>query len=287
MSHPRVYLLGTGTCRTDLAYGQSGACVINGSTTFIFDLGAGSLERLERIGAFEQCRDLHIHISHRHIDHAIGVFPLLQCLTYSDDARHLAVQHVTIHATQEVCDLIAQVRALWGVAETCLATSDPRCEARTLNYQPGPNYANWRYTVAGIEIESVHLPEHNNHGIRFMSRGVRYALTGDATFPGDGLTTFCRDTDICVLDFGHLTNRRLSHNLFEIDLTAVVDLIADSEARTIYASHMYLRHLQDRILTAAEREHEITRLLDETSRRAKALGFNGVLVRAQDCIEIT
>jgi hypothetical protein len=287
MPHSRVYLLGTGTCRTDLSYGQNGACLINGATTFIFDVGASSLERLERVGAFEQCRDLHIHISHRHTDHAIGVFPLLQCLTYSDDARHLAVQHVTIHATQEVCDLIAQVRAVWGAEETCLATPYPGCEARTLTYRPGPNHADWRYTVSGIEIESVHLPDSNNHGIRFVSNGIRYAFTGDATALGDALTTFCRDTDICVFDFGHMTNRRLPDNRFEIDLSAAVDLVSHSNARTIYASHVYVRHLQDRVLTAAEREHEIVRLIDETFQRAKAHGFKGKLLHAQDCLEIT
>jgi hypothetical protein len=280
---PRVYLLGTGTCRSDPAHGQAGACFIHDTTTFIFDVGAGSLERLERVGAFERCHDLHIHLSHRHTDHAIGIFPLLQCLTYSDDARHLAVQRVTIHATEEVCALIKEVRALWGEVETCLATPYPGCEVRHLEYKPGPDLQDWRYLVAGIEIESVHLPDSNNHGIRFAAGGVRYALTGDATVPNEALKAFCGDTDVCVFDFGHITNRRLPDNRFEIDLSAAIDLVAHSNARTMYASHVYLRHFQDRHLSSAERAHETARLIQQTAEEARARGFQGELLHAKDC----
>lgn len=280
---PRVYLLGTGTCRSDPGYGQNGACFIQDTTTFVFDVGAGSLERLERVGAFEQCRDLHIHISHRHTDHAIGIFPLLQCLTYSDDARHLAVQRVTIHATEEVCGLIKQVRALWGEVETCLSTPYPGCEERILEYRAGPDLKNWHYSVAGIEIESVHLPDSNNHGIRFAVGNVRYAFTGDATIPNEALTAFCCDTDVCVFDFGHITNRRMPNNRFEIDLRPAIDLVAHSKTHTMYASHIYLRHLQDRPLSSLEREHEISKLIQQTAEQARARGFQGKLLQARDC----
>ena len=122
----KVFLLGAGTCRISPNAAQTSACVIFGSTTLLIDTGYAALQNLVAVGGLDSCEQLHLHISHRHTDHAIGIFPLLQGLTWSDDHRELQVKRVCIHATKEVCALIQKVREVWGEAETNLDGSFSR-----------------------------------------------------------------------------------------------------------------------------------------------------------------
>lgn len=286
MSQAKVFLVGSGTCRLDSARGQTSACVIDGATTYIVDLGFGSLERLDRLGAFDSCSTLHIHISHRHTDHLIGLFPLLQALTYSDDRRHLAVNRVVIHATAEVCDLIEKVRSAWGPDETCLSSFMKGMSERVIEFKPGPDFKDWSYSVGGIAVNSVHLADHNNHGVTFAVQGKRYAFTADATVLGDALVDFCRGSDVCAFDFGHITNAKQEDGSFTIDLSKAIALISRSNPRVMYACHVYLRHLQDRVLSPHERRTEVERLVREAEQQARAQGFNGALYAGEDCMEL-
>jgi ribonuclease BN (tRNA processing enzyme) len=279
---PRLYQIGTGTCRVDAGCAQSSACIINGDTTFLVDIGYGVLNRLDSLGALEHCRELHIHISHRHTDHLAGLFPLLQCLTWSDDLRHLSVERVVIHATEEVCGLIGSIRALWGEDETSLRTPTFTDTKRSLEYRPGPNFQNWTYAVGEIQVASVHLPGANNHGAKCEIRGRRYAFTCDATEVNDSLVDFCRNSDICVFDFGHLTNTRDTDGTHVIDLHPVAELLARANPRDARAAHVYLRHMQDRYLSASERSAETLRLVTEAATLARQRGFSGALTLAVD-----
>lgn len=286
MNSSRVTLLGTGTCRIDPAAGQVSAALVRGSSTFVVDIGAGSLERLIRSGALERCTDLHLHITHRHIDHAIGIFPLLQCLTWSDDVSHLAVERVTIHATEEVCDLLQTVIVVWGASEVALTSQGGPYAHRRLEFRPGPNGRDWDYEVAGLTINSVHLPGHNNHGVTFELNGVRYGFTGDATEVTPRLQEFCRGAQVCVFDFGHLSNRILSEGRYESTLDRVVELLAGCGSSCMVASHIYLRHWQGRRITAEQRHSESVRLVREAHTRAAAAGFLGTVVVAKEFMEL-
>jgi hypothetical protein len=283
MSQPKVFLVGSGTCRIDSARGQTSACVIDGSTTYVVDLGFGSLERLDRLGAFDSCSALHVHISHRHTDHLIGLFPLLQGLTYSDDRRHLSIQRVVVHATTEVCDLIEKVRSIWGPEETQLSSSMQGMSNRVLEYKAGPDFQDWSYSVGSMAIDSVHLADSNNHGVRFTLAGKRYAFTADATVFSDTLVDFCKGSDVCAFDFGHMTNVRQDDGSYAIDLSKAVELVSRANPGTMYACHVYLRHLQGRLISADERARETERLIHETGRAARVRGFTGQLLAANDC----
>ncbi len=274
---PQIYQIGTGTCRIDAAHAQTSACILNGDTTLLIDIGYGILDRLDSFGALDNCRELHIHISHRHTDHLAGLFPLLQCLTWSDDFKHLSVVRVVIHATEEVCNLIENLRSLWGKEETSLYNASSPPLSRSLEYAPGPDFQNWTYWVGDIPVTSVHLPGANNHGARCDVDGKRYAFACDATELNDSLINFCRDSDLCVFDFGHLTNIRLSDGTYTINLEPVVDLLVKAKSPIARAAHVYLRHQQDRRLSPLERSRETARLVAETASRAKERGFTGTL----------
>lgn len=282
MATPQIFLVGSGTCRIDAHRGQTSACVIDGSNTFVIDLGFGTLERLDRLGAFDECSTLHIHISHRHTDHLVGLLPLLQCLTYSDDRRHLAISRVVIHATNEVCNLIENIRTIWGVDETSLASVMRGTSHRTVEYQSGPDFRDWSYSVGGIQVQSVHLADSNNHGVSFMIGDSRYAFTADATVFSDELVKFCKGADVCVFDFGHITNIRQADGSFIVDDSKAAALLAQANARKMYACHIYLRHLQEQRCGPEQREQEILRLVAATEEAARKQGFTGTLIVGED-----
>lgn len=282
MATPQIFLVGSGTCRIDAHRGQTSACMIDGSDTFVIDLGFGTLERLDRLGAFDQCSTLHIHISHRHTDHLVGLFPLLQCLTYSDDRRHLAINQVLIHATNEVCNLIEKVRTTWGIEETALSSVLRGTSHRTVEYRPGPDFCDWSYAVGDLQINSVHLADSNNHGVSLMVGKSRYAFTADATVFNDELVQFCKDADVCVFDFGHITNIRQADGSFTVDYSKAVSLLAQANARKMYACHIYLRHLQEQRYGREQREQEISRLVAATAAAAREQGFAGTLIVGED-----
>jgi ribonuclease BN (tRNA processing enzyme) len=286
MSSPSLFLLGCGTCRIDPARGQTSACLIQGKTTFVVDLGFGSLERLERVGAFNQCSELHIHISHRHTDHLIGLFPLLQCLSWSDDYRYLRINKVVIHSTREVRELIEGIRSLWGPEETQLSKGCTPRSDRILEFAAGPDYEDWSYHVGGLEVRSVHLPSSNNHGVSFWLRGKRFAFTADATELNTSLIDFVKDADVCVFDFGHLSNVASGEGSYAITLDAIAELLAKGNPKKALAAHMYLRHLQNKILSAEERHSESERLIVATTELARPNGFMGTLESAKDFTDL-
>jgi ribonuclease BN (tRNA processing enzyme) len=260
--------------------------LIDRDITFVIDVGFGTLERLESIGAFNECSELHIHISHRHTDHLIGIFPLLQCLAWSDDYRHLRIRKVVIHSTKEVRELIEGVRALWGVEETQFSRDGGTQMARTFEFASGPDYEDWAYKVGDIEMRAVHLPSSNNHGVSFSLAGKRFGFTADATEFNDSLINFVRDTDVCVIDFGHLSNVAQSDGTFAIVLDSVVELLRRANPRSVLAAHIYLRHFQNRIVSPEERLAEADRLIAETAELARQNGFTGRLTVAKDFMDL-
>jgi glyoxylase-like metal-dependent hydrolase (beta-lactamase superfamily II) len=279
-----VYLTGTGTCRISQS-GQNSGCVIMDNTTLVIDAGAQSLDGLVSVGGLDDCETLHIHLSHRHTDHISGLLQLLQCLTWSDDRRHLQVRQVYIHGTDEVCRLIQDFRKVSGENETDLAGNYPD-SGRTLEFCPGPDFEDWTYRAGELKIHSVHLPGVNNHGIKFSLDDKRYAFTADATEMNDGLVSFCRDADVVVFDFGHISNVKNTDGSFRIDLTHPVDLAVRSDARNMYATHIYLRHLEHRILSAEERKAESEHIVSEMLQLAREKGFSGNITIGENLARI-
>lgn len=286
MASPSLFLLGCGTCRIDPARGQTSACLIQGETTFVVDLGFGTLERLERVGAFNACSELHIHISHRHTDHLIGLFPLLQCLSWSDDYRYLRINKVVIHSTIEVRELIENIRRLWGPEETQLTRGCTPRNDRILEFAAGPDYKDWSYHVGELEVRSVHLPSSNNHGVSFWLSGKRFAFTGDATELNTSLIDFARDADVCVFDFGHLSNVEQGESTYVIALDTVAEVLATANPKRALAAHMYLRHLQGTLLSSEERVLESARLIAAATELARQNGFTGHLEVAGDFTDL-
>ncbi len=285
MSNPsRVILLGTGTCRLDAHRGQTGACVVLDQTTYVIDIGVGIPERLELCGAFDNCHELHIHISHGHIDHVFGLFPLLQCLAWSDDARYLGIKRVVIHAPQSVCNTIQSTQTLWDETQTQIATD---LNDRVIEYRPGPDAADWHYQVGPLSVHSVHLPTSYNHGVKFSLTGKTYAFTCDATELNTDLINFCRDVDVCVFDLGHLLFIRTDDKRFELTLEPAAKLLASANPKLAYAAHVYLRHLQNAPLSAAERATETARIIKQLEVEAQSRGFSGSLIAAEDGAELS
>jgi glyoxylase-like metal-dependent hydrolase (beta-lactamase superfamily II) len=278
----RITLIGSGTCRIDPFRGPTSGCVVMGPTTYIIDLGCGALDRLELAGAFDSCHELHIHISHHHIDHVFGLFPLLQCLAWSDDARHLQIGRVVVHATHTVCSMIQRTLSLWDETQTKLQSSTPDNTERSLVFRPGPDTSDWTYQAGELTVHSVHLPAHHNHGVSFSYNNRSYAFTCDATELTDSLVAFCAHADVCVFDLGHLSSKQASTGHYTLSLDNAATLLARANPQKAYAAHTYLRHMQHRLVSSSERAREIARIIETLNEQARALGFTGQLVGAED-----
>jgi hypothetical protein len=126
------------------------------------------------------------------------------------------------------------------------------------------------------------LADSNNHGVVFELQGKRYAFTADATIFSETLVEFCKGSDVCVFDFGHMTNLRQTDGSFTIDLSKAVELLARANPRMAYACHVYLRHLQERIVSGSERAQESERLVREAGEFARGHGFTGQLLAGTD-----
>jgi hypothetical protein len=153
---------------------------------------------------------------------------------------------------------------------------------RRIEYKPGPDFKDWSYSVGDISVRSVHLAAYNNHGVSFALNRKRYAFTADATELTDTLVQFCKDVDVCAFDFGHLTTIRHQDGSSTIDLSKAVTLLTQANAHTMYACHLYLRHLQDKVISREERIQEMTRLVSSAAALANTSGFTGKLIMAED-----
>jgi hypothetical protein len=190
---------------------------------------------------------------------------------------------VVIHSTKEVRELIEGVRALWGPEETQLTKGTAPRSNRILEFASGPDYENWSYSVGDMTVRSVHLPSSNNHGVSFSLAGKRFGFTADATELNDSLIDFVRDSEVCVFDFGHLSNVAQDDGTYVLSLDTVAELLAKAKPKRAWAAHMYLRHLQNRALSAEERTLESERLIAATAEIARRNGFTGNLELAKDC----
>ena len=284
MLKPKVLTLGTGTCRIDPLRAESSMCVIDKELTFLFDCGIGVPRRLVEAGGFENCRSLHIHLSHEHLDHIGGVPSLLQSLTYPDDPKFLQVEEVVIHCSEQVELILKNVLDLFGVYQSDLLGYYPE-KNRKLRFEIFDNDSDSEYSVRNILVKSVYLPSAFNHGVKFEIYSVRYAITGDATEFNEKLIQFCSEADRVLFDFGHLTNVK-DQNGFRYSLENVVRLLTECQTGKFYASHVYLRTFEESkiALSFDERISESVKLVSEVLGLVR--NFKGDLILAEDLMEI-
>lgn len=274
-------ILGSGTCRLSSTRTTSSGYLKTGNKLLLIDCGIGVPLRIAEYGLMQGCTELDIHISHRHGDHLLGLFALLQSLTWSDDSADLAIETVRIHCTEEVKDLAQLIYKNIGSQDMDLNASNPT-RKRSLEFCAGPNHADWEYKFAGISCRSVHLPDSNNHGLQFSAGDKLFGFTCDATEVGAELIEFLKNVDIGVFDFGHLCNIPNADYSWSFDTTAAERLLENITSTHLIATHAYMRDMQQTPLSEEAREALLQERFDDLLEKTRAKGFSAKLELGYD-----
>jgi ribonuclease Z len=202
MSRPRVVFLGTGGALNPERY-QPCILVDAGATRLLLDTGGG-------LGVVRRLMDCeiepssigHVFISHRHLDHAGGLEPLLLTMWLHAFRVQHPIAPVTLYA---LSGSATAIRATQAAAD---ASAERRFGDR-LSWVTPP--AGARVTLdasAGITLAAVdHLPPGGEAaGCVVDVSGTRIAYSGD-TRPSEGFAHAARGADLMIHEVGGLDSR--------------------------------------------------------------------------------
>lgn len=234
----RLVLLGTGTCQLQEHRIASSALIEIGDVRVVFDLGRGVATRLAALG-LRQNDVRHVVLSHFHADHLSDLIPYLHAGSWSGiDPR---TRDLHLWGPAGLRDLVA---GLFDLFPSLVRDEGFRVHLHEL--------CDDRVTIDGHEFRSTELPPAGNRGLKFGTRGMTCALTGDSHFHDEEIE-FLQDVDLAVFDAGHLSEDE------------IVELAARTQVARLVCSHLY-RDLDPNRLTA----------------RAAERGFRGELVVGED-----
>ncbi len=234
-----ITLLGTGTCQIELERRASSVLIELDGRYILFDCGHGIVQRLLDVGV--QHKDIeHIILSHFHPDHVSDLLPLLHAGAWSRrNPRNTDLHTYGPLGVQKLIDGFVSIFGMHAFQQPSYSLVVH--EVTEEHMQIGPHH-----------VEFISLPPAGNHGLRFVSKGRRYAITGDSDFH-EAEIAFLKDVDLAIIDSGHITDEQ------------IVQLAAASQAKTIVCSHLY-------------REIDGQQL----QKLAEARGYQGIILVGRD-----
>ena len=208
-----ITLLGTGTCQIEYERRASSVLIQLDGMPVLFDCGHGVVQRLLEVGV--QHNELnHIIVSHFHPDHVSDLLPLLHAGAWS--RRNPRTTDMHIYGPAGIKQLIDGFKNIVGVS----ALQQPTYVV-FVHEVDGE-----RFSIGPYDFDFISLPPAGNHGLRFVWRGKRYAITGDSNFHEHEIA-FLNQVDLAIIDSGHLEDDE------------IVQLAVASQAKTIVCSHLY------------------------------------------------
>ena len=235
----RITLLGTGTCQIEHERRASSVLLELDGLLILFDCGHGVSQRLLEAGISHDKLN-HIVLSHFHPDHVSDLVPLLHAGAWSRrDARSTDLH---IYGPRGVQQLVDGLMILFGPS----SFTQPSYAVRV------HEIVEEQFEIGTRRFEFISLPPAGNHGLRFIWRGKRYAITGDSHFHAQEIA-FLTEVDLAIIDAGHPEDEQ------------IVLLAAKSQAKVIVCSHLY-------------REIDAQRL----QAKATAWGYTGTIMVGRD-----
>jgi ribonuclease BN (tRNA processing enzyme) len=208
-----ITLLGTGTCEIQYDRRASSVLIQLDEMPVLFDCGHGVAQRLLEFGV--QHNELkHIVVSHFHPDHVSDLVPVLHAGAWS--RRNPRTTDLHISGPPGIQRLIDGFMNIFGES----ALRQPVYNILVHEVTGG------RFSIGPYDFDFFSLPPANNHGLRFAWRDRLYAITGDSNFHEEEVA-FLSHVDLAIIDSGHLEDDE------------IVQLAAESQAKTIVCSHLY------------------------------------------------
>jgi ribonuclease BN (tRNA processing enzyme) len=251
ISHHRFVFLGTGTADNEDRCQSSYALAAPGGRFLLFDTGSGleTLKQIRRAG-LEPTLLQSVFLTHRHLDHAAGLLPLLLWMRL----RHgdLAAR-ITVHGSAETVQSLQEMHRLSG-HRGCFSFS---------NVAPGERVS----SLEGCTVEAVAV-EHitGSFGYRVSLPGSVLVLSGD-TAPAEAVAAAAHHADLLIHEasFDNAQERKAA------DLRHTTAEQAGALARRAGAKRLVLTHLvSDRLIPGS------------TLRSEAEAGFGGTVELAGD-----
>ena len=103
-----------------------------------------------------------------------------------------------------------------------------------------------------------------------------------------GQTSLCliNQNSTLLFDFGHLITSTQGKGKFELYLKNVVELLSRCKTGRFIATHLSLRHLEDKKISTEEREENFTKIIQEVLSQARDRGFVGSLELGVDLMQV-
>ena len=162
-------LLGTGTCQIEYERRASSVLLELDGTYVLFDCGHGVVQRLLDVGV-QHNQVNHVVLSHFHPDHVSDLVPFLQAGAWSKRNPRTSDIHIYgPHGVQRVVDGLVDVFGRNSFQQPSYSVVVHELDEE-------------RFSIGSHAFDFVSLPPAGNHGLRFRSRGKRYAITGDSYF---------------------------------------------------------------------------------------------------------
>jgi ribonuclease BN (tRNA processing enzyme) len=246
----RYTTVGSGTVVPDMARGPAAHHFACGDLSLLFDLGSGTLRRLDALGIPFGALDL-VAVTHRHQDHFADLLPLLFALRHAPGVRRVRpLALVGYPGFEEDLEALEAVFGEWVL--------EPGFPLDIWEAEDTPVELDREAVSAGIEARRVeHSPEAVGYRLALNAAGreILVAYTGDTAFSAEAVA-LARDADLLIAECsvadedavpGHMTPGEVGR------------LAAEAAARHLVATHFYPSALR---LGEDEIEHRIRRHYD-------------------------
>jgi ribonuclease BN (tRNA processing enzyme) len=226
----RYTTVGSGTVVPDRERGPAAHHFACGDLSLLFDVGSGTLRRLDALGIPFDCLDL-VAVTHRHQDHFADLLPLLFALRYApgvERVRPLAL--VGYSGFEKDLEGLEDVFGEW--------VFEPGFPLDVWEAEDTPVELDREAVSAGIEAKRVeHSPEAVGYRLALNAAGreILVAYTGDTGFCPEAVA-LAQDADLLIAECsvadedavpGHLTPGEVGR------------LAAEAAVRHLVATHFY------------------------------------------------
>jgi len=218
----QVIVLGAGTSIPARGYSPAGIYVRAGGEHLLFDAGAGTLQRLQAVGAPWAHVD-RIFLTHYHPDHCLDLVSILFALRIPGLTRR---KPLAIYGPPGLARLYRRLNTAyqgWLTPRTFRLTIT-ELQERTLRFKG--------YTV---RTERMRHYATKAVGYRLTARGKSLAYSGDTDIC-DGIVRLGRDADCFILECSVTDARKMSGHLTP---TVCGRIAAEANCRHLVLTHFY------------------------------------------------
>lgn len=236
MSNKQITFLGTGSAETT-KYFNSCFYIKEGEKGILVDTGGGNqiLSQLEK--ASIPLEDIkYIYITHKHIDHLMGIFWILRFL--GSKISKGKAENLTIFCSQNLADLIKQI-SLQLLKRKVTDLFGTKILFEVIENNKQFNIYDWKLTCFNIQSTK---DEQYGFRLEFLD-GTTFVNLGDEPY-NSNLIHYAKNTDYVLHEAFCLEKDSEIFNPHEINHSTVID--AANNATEIQAKNLILFHSEDK-----------------------------------------